>query len=171
MNNYWFTSDQHFNHSRIIQYCHRPFLSVEEMNETIIENFNKVVKSKDEVYHLGDFCFDKNDMKYFLNRLNGSHKLILGNHDPKQFDKTLFEWVKDTKMIQVNNQNIFMSHYAHRVWPQSHYGSWHLYGHSHNTLLDYGRSTDIGVDAWGFSPVSFDQLKEFFKDVVPTYDM
>ena len=48
-------SDTHFNHNNILKYCNRPFKSVEEMNEAIINNWNKLVKKNDLIYHLGDF--------------------------------------------------------------------------------------------------------------------
>ena len=51
----FFTSDTHFNHKAIISYCSRPFESVEEMNDRLIDNWNQVVKPSDTVYHLGDF--------------------------------------------------------------------------------------------------------------------
>ena len=53
----WFTSDTHFFHNNIIDYCKRPFVNAEEMNEYIIKQWNSVVKPQDEVYHLGDFAF------------------------------------------------------------------------------------------------------------------
>ena len=55
----FFTGDQHFDHANIIRFCNRPFTSVEEMNETIIENWNSIVSNKDDVYCLGDFAFSK----------------------------------------------------------------------------------------------------------------
>ena len=41
--NLFFTSDTHFFHGRIIELCNRPFHSVEEMNEALITNWNRVV--------------------------------------------------------------------------------------------------------------------------------
>ena len=75
----FFTSDTHFNHGHIIKYCNRPFISMEEMNETIVQNWNKTVKQKDIIYHLGDVCWGLPDI--FLKKLNGYKILIQGNHD------------------------------------------------------------------------------------------
>lgn len=49
--------DHHFSHKNIMKYDERPFSSVAEMNETMIERHNEVVKPNDEVYTVGDFCF------------------------------------------------------------------------------------------------------------------
>jgi calcineurin-like phosphoesterase family protein len=137
------------------------------MDDTIIKNFNAILKPNDELYILGDTCFTGRDLRGYMANIPGQKFCILGNHDPKQFDSNIFAWVKDVKMIKVGEQHIFLSHYAHRQWPQSHYGAWHLYGHDHGTLEDFGMSTDVGVDSWDYKPVSFDQLKERFKGREP----
>lgn len=54
----WFTSDLHLNHSKIIEYCNRPFSNIEEMNEMLINNWNSVVKPKDIVFCLGDIALE-----------------------------------------------------------------------------------------------------------------
>lgn len=82
MINTFFTSDTHFGHKKILEYEKdaRPFSSVEEMNETLISNWNSVVHDSDIVWHLGDFCFGKSNME-IAKRLKGKKRLILGNHD------------------------------------------------------------------------------------------
>jgi calcineurin-like phosphoesterase family protein len=78
----YFTSDTHFYHSNIIGFCKRPFKNVEDMNETLIGNWNRVVSQDDIVFHLGDFCLGgSHEWTKILNRLNGKIYLILGNHD------------------------------------------------------------------------------------------
>ena len=76
-------SDTHFGHANIIKYCGRPFSSVEEMDETMIENWNKVVGVIDLVWHLGDIYFPSGrpDPTPILKRLNGRKRWVLGNHD------------------------------------------------------------------------------------------
>ena len=158
----FFVADQHFGHSKIIKYCNRPFGDVEEMNETIIKNHNKMVTNKDIVYHLGDFSF-KSTPKKWLNRLNGQeHHLILGNHDhrSKTILRAAFNTVQDVKMIKVRTDSVWLSHYAHLVWPQKHYGVYHLFGHSHGTLKGIPGSLDCGVDSHRFMPIIWEDLKD-----------
>ena len=56
---YFFTGDTHFSHRNVINYCNRPFETAAEMNEKLIENWNKVVTKSDIVYHVGDVAFEK----------------------------------------------------------------------------------------------------------------
>ena len=79
----FFTSDTHFNHANVIQYCGRPFASVDEMNREMIARWNSTVGPDDTVYHLGDFALGKfAKAAPILHRLNGARKiLVLGNHD------------------------------------------------------------------------------------------
>jgi calcineurin-like phosphoesterase family protein len=82
--NLFFTSDTHFFHEGIIKFCNRPFESVEEMNETLIRNWNETVPKDGTVFHLGDFAFGGwREWMSAYNRLNGKIYLILGNHDLK----------------------------------------------------------------------------------------
>ena len=82
--NIWFTSDTHFGHARILEYCKdtRPFDSVSAMDEALIATWNKQVRPDDTVYHLGDFAFkDAEHTLRLLKRLHGRIHLIYGNHD------------------------------------------------------------------------------------------
>ena len=161
--NIYFTSDQHYGHAMILDYCKRPFADLEEMNETLIERHNATVSKKDKVFHLGDFAF-KGCGGDYLQRLNGHHVLILGNHDKaKQQVGMGWQEVVQVKQVKVEGQLIWLSHYAHLVWPQSHYGTWHLFGHTHGSVKGVGRSMDVGVDGNDFTPWSFQQIKELME--------
>lgn len=151
----YFWSDTHFFHKNICKYSNRPFSSVEEMNEILIQNCNKIVKPNDEIYHLGDFAFASLEKIYDITkRLNGIKRLILGNHDQeiwKNYNALIgapyFSSIKHYDEINFNKQKIILFHYGMRVWSSSHHGSIQLHGHSHGSLPPYGKSVDIGVDA------------------------
>jgi calcineurin-like phosphoesterase family protein len=170
MSNVFFTSDTHFNHAKIIGYSSRPFCKVEEMDRVMIDNWNSVVKPGDLVYHLGDFAFVKTPelLNFYRQLLNGTIFYIFGNHDRKKWfrknDK--FAGKRNLKEIKVKGVNITLCHYEMKVWNKSHYGAWHLYGHSHtsNPCGDkMSLSLNVGVDAWNFHPVTFEQISEQMK--------
>lgn len=169
MNNVWWYADPHISHDNILKYCSRPFASIEEHDETLIANHNEVVKKGDRVYWLGDVAFRKNakETEELMKRFNGQKFLCLGNHDSqlrKNKSGLGFVTIQDVIETKIEGQRIFMSHYAHRVWPASHHGSWHTYGHSHGNLPENDSlSFDVGVDSWNYYPVSWEQIKEKMK--------
>ncbi|MEA5602409.1 metallophosphoesterase family protein [Nostoc sp. UHCC 0252] len=170
----WFTADTHFGHKKILEYTERPFSSIEEMDEALIENWNSKVTADDEVYHLGDvgLCSPQK-LKKILERLNGKIYLIRGNHDKAaEACKDRFEWIKDYYELTIpdsegyqGRQLIVLLHYAMRVWQASHYGTCHLYGHSHGQLPDDSTSLsfDVGVDCHNYAPINYDDVKRILK--------
>lgn len=156
----WFTSDTHYGHKNVIKYCNRPFATVEEMDETMIANYNSVVQNNDTVYHIGDYCFSKDGVN-IARRLKGNKFLIEGNHDHINPELAkFFKEISQYKEIRWEGEKIIMCHYAFRVWNKSHHGSWNLHGHSHNTLPPIGKQLDVGVDVHNFFPISFEQVKK-----------
>ena len=166
----FFCSDTHFGHGNIIKFCSRPFKSTNHMNETLIQNWNSVVQPKDEIYHLGDFGMGApHYIRNILEQLNGKKFLIIGNHDKSTLKcADMFEWVKPLYTLKVKDtkakggkRKVILCHYAMKVWDASHYGSYHLYGHSHGGLPeDNSLSFDVGVDCWNFTPISYEQVRE-----------
>lgn len=162
--NFFFTSDTHFGHKNIINYCNRPFDTVEKMNETLIEKWNKKVGKKDIVYHLGDFCMG--DPKQYIDHLNGKIYSILGNHD-KQIEKIWKQlgWIKMIKTVKIGGVFITLCHYPFEVWNKSHFNQWHLHGHCHGTLqVNHGKRYDVGVDSNGYEPVEFEELRQIMEN-------
>lgn len=164
----FFTSDLHIHHTNIIKYCQRPFNSVEEMDNTIINNWNLVVAQDDSVWVLGDFTMsnDKIFINRTLSRLNGNKYLVTGNHDSSAC-KSSVSWkeVHELTHISVERETLVLCHYSMRVWYKSHHGAWHLYGHSHGSLPEENNlSFDVGVDAWNYTPVSFKQIAKKMAD-------
>lgn len=64
-----YSADHHYGHLNIIRFCDRPFMNVEEMDETLIKNWNDTASVNDEVYILGDLIFhsDKHASCYIKN--------------------------------------------------------------------------------------------------------
>jgi calcineurin-like phosphoesterase family protein len=165
--NVWFTADLHWDSANVIGYCDRPYSTVAEMNEILIDNYNSRVKKQEHVFILGDLAWSGTE-EYLLSKLNGQKHLILGNHDRKGVyiqlaKKGLLQDINQMRGVTVDNQYIWMCHYPMRSWNKSFYGSWCIYGHVHNRLPDYGFSTDVGVDCWNYYPVSYEELKDKFK--------
>lgn len=151
MKSTWFISDTHFSHTNIIRYSKRPFADAQAHDEQLIANWNAHVKPGDDVFFVGDLVFGKKEHALPLRqRLTGNIHFIEGNHDTAAHQiRDTFIWFREVKMIKVNEQKIWLSHYAHRVWEASHHGVWHLYGHSHHSLVDdpNALSFDVGVDS------------------------
>jgi calcineurin-like phosphoesterase family protein len=174
MSDIFITSDEHYGHENIIQFCNRPFSSTEEMRETLIERHNKKVPNKQSyvTIHAGDIFWQtmtEGEALAILTRLNGRHAFLYGNHDELMERSRLlpdaFEWVcgrnkeNTSYSIKFNKHLIVISHFAQRVWQNSHKGSWHVYGHSHGELEPMGKSFDIGVDGHDFTPWSLEEIE------------
>ena len=163
----FFTADTHFGHKNVIKYCNRPYSSVEEMNERIISKWNEFVGELDTVIHLGDFSFlSPSTSRDIMNQLNGHIILVRGNHDSnKVIDACGFSDVVDYLDLKVNDggmhQPISCMHYPLAVWPSSHFGAWHLHGHSHGTYTSgKGKILDVGWDIY-YRPISYKEIKEY----------
>ena len=170
----YFTADSYFNHANIIKFCNRPFNNVEHMNETLIDNWNRVIGKDDTVFHLGDFCLGgAAEWTRLLDRLNGKIYLILGNHDLKNIRQGFiqrFEHVSMQMFITVDKQKMYLSHYPFLCFEGGYKDVWQLFGHVHtrknNTGIDaerlrylYPTQYDVGVDNNDFKPVSFEEVK------------
>jgi calcineurin-like phosphoesterase family protein len=174
-----FTSDWHIGHGNIIKFCQRPFAvdkdnptkeEVLAMGETLIANHNAIVKPGQEFHDLGDFAY-KCPYDYALEcwkRRNGRPHFTAGNHDAlvKRIYRNhpdLFASYKESgyRIIKVEDQHLFLNHYAQLEWWHALQGTWHLFGHTHANLIGLGKSMDVGVDNTNFKPVTFDEIKEF----------
>lgn len=164
-NKVFITSDTHFEHANIIKYCSRPFKTIQEMNEKFIENWNSVVSQQDSVYVLGDFCFSRYPELYF-NKLNGQKFLIVGNHDSRETKHLPWGFVKETYMLRYAQYEIWLSHYPHRSWPKSFHGALHFFGHAHGSMPPFGKSCDVGVDCWNYTPTNIEKIIDKLKNEV-----
>lgn len=159
--NRWVISDLHLNHKNIISYCSRPFSSVEEMNETIIQNWNKVVRDTDEVFCLGDFALcGKDKIIEFGRRLRGRKRLILGNHEGaslQTYHDAGFDMV--VKYPIIVDDYFIMSHMPQNIQKGGIYAN--IFGHIHTNpeFKDVSpQSFCACVERINYTPIELDEI-------------
>ena len=176
-NKIWFTSDTHFCHKNIINFCERPYGSIEEMNKALIDNWNERVGDNDIIFHLGDvaFCYDWSNI---LSQLKGRKFLVLGNHD-KYYNRgknaSFFEAITPKIVANIDGRTVYMNHEPLLTFSGIFNGqSINLFGHVHTqegiTNGDSERLKilspyhyDVGVDNNNYYPVSWEEVQEIIK--------
>lgn len=180
----YFSADLHFGHKNILSYCCRPWNTLDDMNEGIIERFNNIVTPQDTLYILGDVSFlSKEKTAELVGRLNGWKVLVIGNHDRKrkvEWWLTIFDEVFDPSYGQttlyhrsIGSKPAVMSHFPWREhmlgYDNREYLIKHappqrkdeilIHGHVHETWQQRDNQINVGVDVWDYQPVSVDVLK------------
>ena len=167
-NNTFFTSDTHFHHQNIIKYCNRPFSSVDEMNEKLINNWNSVVGKNDIVWHLGDFCFGrKENISEILPKLNGKINLVIGNHDHQKV-----KFYYDVGFNRVYDRNVLINGFyilshAPLQFLNDNCPFFNIYGHVHDSSM-YNTWSKSGccvcVERHDYKPVSWKEIQDHIKN-------
>ena len=149
----FFTSDQHFDHSNIIEYCHRPFRDVKKMNSFILHNWNKIIDKDDEVFCLGDMSFRT---EYWFRFLKGTITFINGNHGTYRFGVHDLKW-------EYNDFSFYLIHNPAEI--AANWDGWVIHGHKHNNdIVNYpffDRKTkrfNVCVELTDYKPVAIDDL-------------
>jgi len=169
----WFTSDLHFYHKKILEYCpNRDFLNVEEHNSAIIRDWCRKVKHNDEVWVLGDFSFGNvNQTEELLRMLPGRIHMLPGNHDSNWFKKlknkgTLERVEFHPWLINrgFNKKRYYLCHYPLEEWAGSRKGKkLHFHGHTHNNGRIIHNRIDVGWDLHN-GLISLERLLEKLKE-------
>lgn len=169
----WFISDSHFGHENILKFTRydgsplRPFKTIEEMDETLIENWNKVVKPEDKIYHLGDVTMKDKYLK-LLARCNGHKRLVRGNHDifKSKMYMHYFDEIYGVRVLE----NIIFTHIP--VHPDCINKRWlgNAHGHLHANVMkdsfgqiDY-RYLNVCVEHTEYTPIHLETIVKIFKD-------
>jgi len=167
--NIWIVSDTHFGHANILNFTDsntgakvRTFHDMYEMDEHMVDRWNKTVKDEDIVYHLGDVYFDNGHQ--VLPRLRGRKRLILGNHDNAK-----------SSYLQNHFQKIMMW----RMWPEfdcvlSHVPlhessmykvTYNLHGHIHQNASPTPRHYNCSVEVQDYTPRNIEDIMKEIKNV------
>lgn len=183
----FFSSDQHFGHRNVIQFCKRPFEDIKEMSDELIKNWNSVVTNDDIVVSMGDFFWfnDSHNIKKCVDKLNGKEiYLVLGNHDKRESFRRItderFHIVDGVTHIYLRCENeerwehktyeLVCCHYPLMTWAHRENGAINLFGHIHSNEMRTpdevdqdlplwkGQQLDVGVDNQNYTPVSFEDV-------------
>lgn len=160
----WFIADTHFFHANVLKFTDkdgkriRPFSSIDEMHEIIIENWNKVVKPNDYVYHLGDvtFQYDK-PFQELMYRLNGDKRLIVGNHDKLKQEGLLKHFCKVDLWKGFKEGNFTASHIPMRL-DGLRDGAFNVHGHTHQNIMEDKHYINVCVETRDYRPVHLDTI-------------
>ena len=178
---YWFIADIHVDHTNVLHLSKRPFQNIQEMEQTIIENINKVVKPNDILILVGDVSLGKKESWVrFLSALNNKNVILIkGNHDSwPNIPKDMLVMVVEQMTIRMHGRLFVVSHYPYRCsawrafWKRLHpsvrspkrprdNGLWLLHGHDHRAtrLVDYHpRMISVGCDANEYKPISGEEI-------------
>lgn len=172
----YLTADTHFGHAGMLSprmTSQRNFPSVEAHDEAIIAAWNNRIRPEDRVIHLGDFAYgcSLKHAESIFSRLRGHKTLIRGNHEERGARLPWEGGVHDVMRLSIQDSgmaravDVWLSHYAHVTWPDSRRGRIHLFGHSHGSIAPTTRSCDVGVDCWGYRPVTIGEVMELLGDV------
>lgn len=167
----WVISDTHWGHSKCWEVFKRsdgsplrPFSSTEEMDETMVANWNSVVEDGDRIYHLGDVVINRKAL-WILSRLKGRKVLVKGNHDIfKLEDYTpYFDDIRSCVVGKTHKGNQYiMTHIP--VHPNQLQGRWvlNVHGHLHANVIDDPRYLNVSVEQINYTPKD---LNDIIKDI------
>ena len=180
-----FYADPHFNHmSRsggIIKLADRPFADIDEMNEALIDRYNRAIGELDTVLWVGDcFFYSFRKAREIMDRLNGEKLLVLGNHDKGASSMAKLGFlVMDKCIMHIAGRACEVNHYPyagggrpeddgfadHRPKPVK--GRILIHGHHHLNRQVYKNMIHVGVDAWDFYPAPMIQVEELIRKHFP----
>jgi len=156
--------DLHLDHTNIIKYCNRPFSSVDEMNDTMVQRWNDTVGVEDTVYYLGDIAYGRGsrDGSWWWQKLNGKKILIKGNHDRKENIRGITP-VHRWYIVELGGIQFLLVHSPEYDKPE--WGGWLIHGHHHNNNLDKyplvsrkRKTINVSAEILDYYPISLDKL-------------
>ena len=162
----YFGSDIHLGHNNILKFCNRPFDNLEDMLHSFIGEVYSLAKDGDDIYLLGDICFNKvNESLNLLLDCPANFHLIIGNHDNKTtINHKLWQSVNQLKDIKIPEADlpITLCHFPIEDWNRKRYGSLHFHGHTHNNashqISKIVNRYDVGYDATGKWIATIDEI-------------
>ena len=165
MRNIFIISDTHFGHKNILNFKNedgsrvRDFVSVEEMDELIVENWNKTVKDEDIVYHLGDVYFGAGHRH--IKRLRGRKRLILGNHDEGKDVMFREDFQKILVWRMFPEFDCLLTHvpvHESALYKVKYNLHGHVHSGGHRGLIEDPRYVNCCVEVQNYTPKAIEEL-------------
>jgi calcineurin-like phosphoesterase family protein/2'-5' RNA ligase len=163
-------SDLHLDHTNIIKYTNRPFKNINEMNKTIVENWNSTVSKKDKVYFLGDMAFGKGSRKasYWIKQLNGEMIFIEGNHEEVGNVKS-YSTAEDV-VLKYKGKEFLLIHDP-SLKPKDWKG-WIIHGHKHNNHMKEfpfingtKKTINVSCELLNYKPLNLNDILSTFEKI------
>jgi calcineurin-like phosphoesterase family protein len=160
-------SDTHFGHENILGFKQadgsdvRTFNSVQDMDDHMVDNWNKVVGDSDIVYHLGDVYFGNGHS--VLPRLKGKKRLLVGNHDNPKSDHILKNFQKVMLWREFEDFNCVMTHvpvHESALYKRKYNLHGHVHTGSHRGLIEDDRYINCCVEVNGYTPRAIEDIME-----------
>lgn len=179
MNNTFFISDTHFSHKSILNFEARPYSSIEEMDEAMIQNWNSTVRDDSVIYHLGDFCLSNQERHIeIIKQLKGKIMLIKGNHDysntMKKLRPYLHGYYEVGHYLKFNKRQFWLTHFPMEIGlrPRKFSVSGHIHSHpnKHINQLNVGVDSNLMLNTFKLKhgqPVSMEQLLNYIESIEP----
>lgn len=165
----FFTSDTHFDDDRFNLF-YRPFKTIQEQEDYLVDKWNSVVGPKDEVFHIGDFATTDRGLEV-IKRLNGKIHLVLGNYDDprprKKLDELFASVVEKGDLKLKNGEVVHLNHYPAKAVSDK----FNIVGHIHSLWKVQRNSINVGCDAWNLTPVSEDEVIFCMNAIRKFYDI
>lgn len=180
MKNVWFWSDLHLGHENMYKFIDfdghavRQWDSMQEAEEYMIQEYNKLIKPEDTVYFLGDVS-SRNDVadKFFARIIKCRRILIMGNHDNRlgvNFWLKHFDDVRGCYNLSQCGEktNYFLSHVPVHPLSKARFKR-NIHGHIHNQKVMYNNKNEalnmedpwyknVSVEVIGYKPINFDEI-------------
>jgi calcineurin-like phosphoesterase family protein len=171
MHNNFFIGCTHWGHSNILKFTDKEgnllrgkiFSTIEEHDEVIVQNWNKIVRSVDKVYHLGDVVINRRCLP-ILSRLNGRKVLVKGNHDIFHL-KDYIPYFEDIVAYKVlPNSGIIFSHVP--LHPQQFEGrfKWNGHAHLHQNIINDLKYINLCVEHINYTPIELEEVLQKLKE-------
>jgi calcineurin-like phosphoesterase family protein len=183
----WFTSDLHFGHAAVIDFCERPFQDLKDMEDKLVARINNHVKPEDTLIVVGDAFFtNSTERKRILDRINGTKVLVQGNHDKGKAQINGFDLTVQTMDLLIAGKRVSVSHYPFKPerfklnmpWWKAllcdvenlvrfyhkrlkDEGQYLIHGHTHTRKRFEQRLLHVGCDAWNYCPVPITAIESY----------